>query len=116
MTTSSVSRLGGSNLPFRRLPYATLLRPPSAIDLTGYLSARSGALKHSTCCRPSTPGHSGTLATIHANGATQAIARLASCVLQAGVDLPFTAIRSSIADSLNLLLHVDRRNGTRCVS
>src|SRR3954447_13612767 len=61
-------------------------------------------------------GHSGTLATIHANGATQAVARLASCVLQAGVDLPFTAIRSSIADSLNLLLHVDRRNGTRCVS
>lgn len=61
-------------------------------------------------------GHSGTLATIHANGATQAVARLASCVLQAGVDLPFTAIRSSIADSLNLLLHVDRRSGVRCVS
>jgi pilus assembly protein CpaF len=61
-------------------------------------------------------GHSGTLATIHANGATQAVARLASCVLQAGVDIPFTAIRSSIADSLNLLLHVDRRNGIRCVS
>jgi pilus assembly protein CpaF len=33
-------------------------------------------------------GHSGTLSTIHANSAEQAINRLASCVLQSGVELP----------------------------
>jgi pilus assembly protein CpaF len=61
-------------------------------------------------------GHSGTLATIHANNAAQAITRLSSCVLQSGSDLPFHAIRSSIADCVNLLIHIDRRNGRRYVS
>jgi pilus assembly protein CpaF len=61
-------------------------------------------------------GHSGTLATIHANSASQAITRLSSCVLQAGIDLPFHAIRSSIGDSIHLLLHIERRDGQRFVS
>lgn len=61
-------------------------------------------------------GHSGTLATIHANNAVQSITRLASCVLQSDVQLPFHAIRSSIGDSINVLLHIERRNGQRIVS
>lgn len=61
-------------------------------------------------------GHSGTLATIHANNAAQAITRLSSCVLQSGINLPFHAIRSSIADCINLLVHIERRNGKRYVS
>ena len=61
-------------------------------------------------------GHSGTIATIHANNAAQAITRLSSCVLQSGIDLPFHAIRSSIADCINLLVHIERRNGRRYVS
>ena len=61
-------------------------------------------------------GHSGTLSTIHANSAQQAIARLTSCVLQAGVELPYTAIRSNIADAVNLLLQIERRQGRRYVS
>lgn len=58
-------------------------------------------------------GHSGTLSTIHANSAQQAIARLTSCVLQAGVELPYTAIRANIADAIQLLLHIERRHGKR---
>jgi pilus assembly protein CpaF len=58
-------------------------------------------------------GHSGTLATIHANSAQQSITRLASCVLQSDVQLPFHAIRSSIADSVHFLLHIERRQGRR---
>lgn len=61
-------------------------------------------------------GHSGTLATIHANNAAQSITRLASCILQSDVQLPFQAIRSGIADSVNVLLHIERRNGRRIVS
>lgn len=61
-------------------------------------------------------GHSGTLATIHANNAAQAITRLSSCVLQSGIDLPFHAIRSSIADCINMLVHIERRGGRRYVS
>lgn len=58
-------------------------------------------------------GHSGTLSTIHANSAQQAIGRLTSCILQAGVELPYAAIRANIADAIQLLLHIERRHGKR---
>ena len=61
-------------------------------------------------------GHSGTLSTVHANSALQAINRFTSCVLQSHVELPYRAIKSNIADSLNLLIHVERRPGQRFVS
>lgn len=61
-------------------------------------------------------GHSGTLSTIYANSALQAIARLTSCVLQANVELPYAAIRSNIADAVQLLLHIERRHGARLVA
>lgn len=61
-------------------------------------------------------GHSGTLSTIHANSAYHAISRFVSCVLQSNIDLPYAAIKSNFADSINLLLHIERRNGHRYVS
>jgi pilus assembly protein CpaF len=61
-------------------------------------------------------GHSGTLSTIHANSAKLAISRFITCVLQSGVDLPYRAIRSNIADALDLVLHVERRNRRRYVA
>jgi pilus assembly protein CpaF len=61
-------------------------------------------------------GHSGTISTIHANAAQQAVARLTSCILQAGVELPYAAIRANIADAVQLLLHIERRNGKRQAS
>src|SRR6266568_5227968 len=61
-------------------------------------------------------GHSGTISTVHANSALQAINRFTSCVLQSNVELPYRAIKSDIADSLNLLVHVERRPGRRFVS
>jgi pilus assembly protein CpaF len=61
-------------------------------------------------------GHSGTLSTVHANSAQQAINRFTSCVLQSNVELPYRAIKSNIADSLNLLVHIERRPGKRFVS
>jgi pilus assembly protein CpaF len=61
-------------------------------------------------------GHSGTLSTVHANSALQAINRFTSCVLQSNVELPYRAIKSNIADSLNLLVHLERRPGMRFVS
>ena len=61
-------------------------------------------------------GHSGTLSTIHANSAAQALNRLASCALQSGVQLPYAAIRSAIADSIQLVMHIARRDGRRTVN
>jgi pilus assembly protein CpaF len=61
-------------------------------------------------------GHSGTLSTIHANSARQGLARFTSCVLQSGVELPYAAIKSNIGDSLNVVIHVERRPGRRFIS
>ena len=61
-------------------------------------------------------GHSGTLSTVHANSAYQALSRFTTCVLQSEMDLPYRAIKSNIADSLNLLVQIERRPGHRFVS
>jgi pilus assembly protein CpaF len=61
-------------------------------------------------------GHSGTLSTIHANSAAQALSRFTTCVLQSGIELPYGAIRSNIADGLDVVVHVERRKGKRQVS
>ena len=59
-------------------------------------------------------GHAGTLSTIHANSAEQALARFASCVVQSGVELPYQAVRYQIADAIDLVLHLGRRRGNAC--
>jgi pilus assembly protein CpaF len=61
-------------------------------------------------------GHSGTLSTIHANSAEQALRRFAICVLLSGVDLPYHAVRHAIADGLQLVVHLERRQGQRVVT
>lgn len=61
-------------------------------------------------------GHSGSLSTIHANSARQALSRLVSCVLQSGIELPYKAIKSSIADSIHLLIHIERLHARRYVN
>jgi pilus assembly protein CpaF len=61
-------------------------------------------------------GHSGTISTLHANSAAQALSRFTSCVLESGIELPFRAIKNNIADSLNILVHLERRPGQRFVS
>jgi pilus assembly protein CpaF len=61
-------------------------------------------------------GHSGSLSTIHANSAEQALLRLASCVVQSGVDVPYEAVRLWIAESVQLVVHLERRHGQRTVT
>jgi pilus assembly protein CpaF len=61
-------------------------------------------------------GHSGTLSTVHANSAAQGISRFTTCVLQSGVEIPYRAIKSNIADSLNIIIQIERRPGFRSIS
>src|SRR5580765_123537 len=61
-------------------------------------------------------GHAGTLSTIHASAAKQGLARFASCALESGVELPYKAIKTNIADSLNVVVHLERRPGRRTIS
>ena len=61
-------------------------------------------------------GHAGTLSTIHANSAKQGLARFTSCVLQSGVELPYRSVKSNIADSLQVVIQIERRPGRRYIS
>ena len=61
-------------------------------------------------------GHDGSLTTIHANSARDALTRIETMVLMAGFDLPVRAIREQIASALNVVIHTARlRDGTRRV-
>ena len=61
-------------------------------------------------------GHLGSLTTIHANSAEQALTRLAHCVLTANVGLPHQSVREAIALAINVVVHVARVRGRRCVA
>lgn len=61
-------------------------------------------------------GHEGSLTTCHANAPREALARLETMVLMAGVDLPIRAIREQISSAIDLIVHQSRlRDGTRKV-
>jgi pilus assembly protein CpaF len=61
-------------------------------------------------------GHRGSMTTIHANTAADAISRLETMVLM-GADIPLTAVRRQIASAIHLIVHTDRMpNGRRLVS
>ncbi|WP_022910704.1 CpaF family protein [Aestuariimicrobium kwangyangense] len=61
-------------------------------------------------------GHDGSLSTVHANTPRDALARLETLVLMAGLDLPLRAIREQIASSIDLIVQLARlRDGTRRV-
>lgn len=61
-------------------------------------------------------GHDGSLTTLHANSPRDALSRLETMVLMAGMELPHRAIREQIASALDVVVHTDRmRDGTRKV-
>jgi pilus assembly protein CpaF len=62
-------------------------------------------------------GHDGSLTTVHANSARDALHRLEMLVLMAGVDLPVKAVREQIAGGFDLLVHISRLvDGSRRVT
>jgi pilus assembly protein CpaF len=62
-------------------------------------------------------GHDGSLTTLHANTPRDALARLETLVLMAGMDLPVKAIREQIAAAVHILIQQTRFNdGSRRVS
>ncbi len=61
-------------------------------------------------------GHSGTISTVHANSAAQGISRFTTCVLQSGIEIPYMAIKTNIAESLDVVVHIERRPGQRRVA
>ncbi|MEU4238614.1 CpaF family protein [Actinoplanes sp. NPDC026619] len=62
-------------------------------------------------------GHDGSLTTLHANTPRDALSRLETMVLMAGMDLPSRAIRDQIAAAVELIIQVQRfKDGSRKVT
>src|SRR5574338_516170 len=62
-------------------------------------------------------GHDGSLSTVHANSTRDALSRIETMVLMAGVSLPVRAMRDYIASALDLMIHLARlSDGTRKVT
>jgi len=62
-------------------------------------------------------GHDGSLTTTHANSPMEAVSRLETLVLMAGLELPMRAIREQIASSVHLIVQQSRlSDGSRKVT
>jgi pilus assembly protein CpaF len=62
-------------------------------------------------------GHDGSMSTVHANSARDALARLESMVLMANLNLPSLAIRTQIVSALDVIVQIERmRDGTRRIT
>ncbi len=62
-------------------------------------------------------GHDGSLTTLHANTPRDAVARIETMCMMAGMDMPLTVIREQIASAINLIVQQTRlRDGQRKVS
>lgn len=62
-------------------------------------------------------GHEGSLTTLHANTVRDALARLETMVLMAGMDLPLIAIREQIASAVDIIIQQNRFScGSRIVT
>jgi pilus assembly protein CpaF len=62
-------------------------------------------------------GHDGSLTTTHANSPAEAVSRLETLCLMAGLDLPVRAIREQIAASVHVIVQQSRlTDGTRKVT
>ncbi|MEM8923177.1 MAG: CpaF family protein [Actinomycetota bacterium] len=76
-------------------------RGPEAIDMLQAMST----------------GHDGSLGTLHANSPADALTRLETMVLMAGLDLPIGVVREQMASALDLIVQLDRlRTGARVVT
>jgi pilus assembly protein CpaF len=59
-------------------------------------------------------GHDGSMTTIHANSARDAVSRLENMIAMAGIEMPIKAVRAQIASAVNLIVQASRlQDGSR---
>lgn len=62
-------------------------------------------------------GHEGSISTVHSNSPRDAISRLETLVLMAGMDLPLRAIREQISSAIDVIVQISRlKDGTRRIT
>src|SRR5205823_11325519 len=62
-------------------------------------------------------GHDGSITTVHSNSPRDALSRVETMCLMAGMDLPMRAIREQMASAIQLIVHQARlKDGTRRIT
>ena len=62
-------------------------------------------------------GHEGSISTLHANSPRDAVSRMETLVLMAGMDLPLRAIREQIASAIDIIVQISRhKDGVRRIT
>jgi pilus assembly protein CpaF len=60
-----------------------------------------------------TSGHGGSMSTLHANTAADALHRLETMALMSGVEMPLTALRAQVASAVDVVVQLNRMNDGR---
>src|SRR5215510_11033913 len=60
-----------------------------------------------------TSGHGGSMSTLHANTAADALHRLETMALMSGVEIPLTALRAQVASAIDVVVQLTRMNDGR---
>jgi pilus assembly protein CpaF len=97
---------GAGGVPVRELVRASLRMRPDRIVVGEVRGAEALDMLQAL-----NTGHEGSLSTVHANGAGDALARLETLALLAATGLPLAAVRSQIAAAVDGVVHVARRQG-----
>lgn len=58
-------------------------------------------------------GHDGSLTTLHANSASDALNRLETMILMGGIDIPLKAVREYIEKALDIVVNIERLSDGR---
>lgn len=103
---------GGGEIPIRRLLVNALRMRPDRIVVG---ECRGGEALD--MLQAMNTGHDGSLTTLHANSPRDALSRLETLVLMAGLDLPVRAIREQIRAAVQMVVQLSRfSDGTRRIT
>jgi len=94
---------GKGDIPIRKLVINSLRMRPDRIIVGECRGAEALDMLQAM-----NTGHEGSLTTLHANSARDALNRLETMVLMAGMDLPIRAIRDQTAGAIDILVHTSR--------
>jgi len=112
METKAANVDGRGEVPIRELVRNSLRMRPDRIVVGEVRGGEALAMLQAM-----NTGHDGSLTTVHSNSPRDAIARLETLVLMAGMDLPLKVVRQQIASAVDLIVQQSRlTDGSRKVT
>jgi pilus assembly protein CpaF len=108
LETRAPSAEGAGEVALPQLLRTALRMRPDRLVLGEVRGAEAAQLVHAM-----NTGHDGSMATVHANSAIDAVARVCSLVLQEVPGWPLEAIHDQVRRSIDVVIHVGRTSGNQ---